>query len=115
MNKIKTILFLLVCIFTVSCVKEKRENTYNNQEDRIDQYIRKNMYKKSTVDGKEVTDTLLVVYRGGSSRLVTQEGIGEELQPDGTVSFYYAGYTFSSSKGTLFATNHPETAENAAA
>ena len=111
MNKIKSLLILLLCISTVSCVKEKREAIYNSQEDKIDQYIAKNMYVKNIVDGKEVTDTLRVVYRGGSSRLITQEGIGEELKSDGTVSIYYAGYTFSGSKGTLFITNHEETGE----
>ena len=111
MNKIRSLLILLLCICSVSCVKEKREATYNSQEEKIDQYINKNMYRKSIVNGKEVTDTLTVVYRGGSSRLVTQEGAGEELRTDGTVSIYYAGYTFSGSKGTLFATNHQETGE----
>ena len=112
MNRLQHILAaLLICVSTTSCVKEKRETTYNNQEDKIDQYITKNMYQKSIVDGKEIIDTLNVVYRGGSSRLVTQEGNGEELKANGTVSIYYAGYTFNSSKGTLFATNHKETGE----
>ena len=111
MNKILHILLLALCLSAISCVKEKREAIFNSQEDKIDQSISKNMYKKSTVDGKEVIDTLKVVYRGGSSRLVIQEGIGEELKADGTVSIYYAGYTFNSSKGSLFVTNHKETGE----
>ena len=111
MSKIQSILLIFLCMATMSCMKEKRETTYNTQEDKIDQYIAKNMYNTHVVDGKEVTDTLRVVYRGGSSLLVTQEGINEELKSDGTVSFYYAGYTFSGSKGTLFATNHKETGE----
>lgn len=111
MNKIQTILIVFLCLTAVSCVKEKREATYNSQEEKIDQYITKNMYKKSVVDGKEITDTLTVAYRGGSTRLVTQEGNGEKLKADGIVSFYYAAYTFTSSKGTLFATNHQETGE----
>ena len=77
MNKIQTILIVFLCLTAVSCVKEKREATYNSQEEKIDQYITKNMYKKSVVDGKEITDTLTVAYRGGSTRLVTQEGNGE--------------------------------------
>ena len=40
---------LVICLCSVSCVKEKLENTYNNQEDKIDQYIEKNRYKKGTV------------------------------------------------------------------
>ena len=115
MNKFKTIILLTICILTASCVKEKREATYNNQEDKIDQYISKNMYVKHTVDGVQKEDTLNVVYRGGSSRLITQEGIGEALKPNGTVSFYYAGYTFSGSKSytNMFATNREATASEA--
>jgi FKBP-type peptidyl-prolyl cis-trans isomerase len=91
-----------------SCLKEKRESIYTGQESKIDQYISSNMYVK----GENGQDTLRVVYSGGSNRLVLQEGDGEELKADGTVSFYYAGYTFSGSKTTanLFATNHEETA-----
>lgn len=112
MNKIKTILLICICLASVSCLKEKREATYNSQESKIDQYISSNMYVKTTEDGKTETDTLRVVYNGGSSRLVIKEGIGEELKPNGTVSFYYAGYSFSGSKNYsyMFATNHEQTA-----
>lgn len=115
MNKIQILLFMLLCISTVACVKEKRETTYNNQEDKIDQYIKNNMYVNHTVDGVQTKDTLGVVFRGGSSRLILQEGIGEELKPDGTVSIYYAGYTFSGSKSysNMFATNREATASEA--
>ncbi|MBR5301047.1 MAG: FKBP-type peptidyl-prolyl cis-trans isomerase [Bacteroidales bacterium] len=59
------------------------------------------------------TDSLRVVYHNGSTRLVWEEGTGPMLDPDGSVSFYYAGYTFSGSinKQNLFVTNHQETAE----
>ena len=96
-----------------SCVKEKLETTYNRQEDQIDKYIASNMYVKHTEDGQTRTDTLEVVYNGGSSRLILEEGTGEKLTDKGTVSFYYAGYTFTGSKpstATLFTTNHQETA-----
>lgn len=98
-----------------SCLKEKREATYNSQEDKIDKYITSNMYVKYTEEGQSKTDTLKVVYHGGSSRLVVTEGNGEMLQDDGTVSFYYAGYTFTGSKSysNLFTTNHKETADAA--
>ena len=109
MNKIKTILLICVCLASVSCLKEKREATYNNQESKIDQYISKNKYFTTTVAGKQEIDSLRVVYNGGTSRLVTQEGTGEMLKPNGTVSFYYAGYIFTGSKN-LFATNHQQTA-----
>lgn len=128
---------LVICICSVSCVKEKLENTYNNQEDKIDQYIEKNRYQKGTVkvpsrdpetgeiqlDGNgqpvmkdsTVTDTLRVVYNSGSTRLVTKEGEGEELKSNGSVAFYYAGYVFSSgiNSSNLFSTNHQETAASA--
>lgn len=98
----------MLLIMAVSCLKEKREETYTNQESKIDQYISSKMYPK----GENGTDTLRVVYNGGSSRLVLKEGDGDELTSDGTVSFYYAGYTFSGGKSSsgLFATNHKETA-----
>lgn len=114
--KLKTlVLATLAFISLTSCVKEKLENIYNNQEDRIDQYIEKNRYVKTTVDGVSVNDTLRVVYNGGSTRLVTKEGEGEELKSNGMIAFYYAGYTFngSISNSNLFTTNHLETATSA--
>ena len=60
------------------------------------------------------TDSLRVVYNNGSTRLVWDEGTGPMLEPNGSISFYYAGYTFSGSieKRNLFVTNHQETAES---
>lgn len=112
MNRIYHIISLsLLCIASLSCVKEKREATYISQESKIDQYITSNM----VVNGDQGPDTLRVVYSGGANRLVRQEGIGEELRANGTVAFYYAGYTFTSGKSAsnLFATNHEETANAA--
>ena len=105
--------FMLLCLAGTSCVKAKLEVTYNNQEDKIDQYITKNMYvTRTTEEGSTTTDTLRVVYNGGANRLVTKEGSGEELREDGTIEFYYAGYVFSGSKSAsnLFITNHEATA-----
>ena len=94
--KLKTLVSATLAVISLtSCVKEKLENTYNNQEDRIDQFIEKNRYVKTTVDGVAKTDTLRVVYNGGSTRLVTKEGEGEELKSNGVVALYYAGYTFN--------------------
>ena len=61
------------------------------------------------------TDTLRVVYNNGSTRLVYTEGTGEELNAEGTVAFYYAGYTFNGSynKSNLFVTNDEDTAKDA--
>lgn len=137
--KLSTHIFILlaVCLLSISCIKEKLENTYNNQEDKIDQYIEKNRYQKNVVKvpkrdpetgeiltdengepemkDSTVTDTLRVIYNNGSARLVTKEGEGEELKSNGSVAFYYAGYVFSSgiSSSNLFSTNHQETAANA--
>jgi FKBP-type peptidyl-prolyl cis-trans isomerase len=111
--KHKFIISALAAIYlvNVSCVKEKLADTYNKQEDKIDQYIEKNRYVKN---GGE-TDTLNVYYNGGAARLVTKEGEGEELTGTGSVAFYYAGYTFSGSisASNLFSTNHRQTAESA--
>ena len=59
------------------------------------------------------TDSLRVVYHNGSTRLVREEGSGPMLDPGGSISFYYAGYTFPGSidKKNLFVTNHQATAE----
>lgn len=112
MNRPIRFIFLAISfIVASSCLKEKREVTYNNQESKIDQYISNNMYRKNDAGG---TDTLRVVYRGGASRLVTKEGHSDvELKSGGTVSFYYAGYTFTNNKSysNLFTTNHEQTAE----
>ena len=112
----RNIVIAMSVLALTSCLKEKRETIYNSQEDKIDKYITSNMYKTYTEDGESKTDTLRVVYNGGSNRLVLQEGTGtEELKANGTVSFYYAGYTFSGNKSysNLFVTNHRETADAA--
>ena len=111
MNRLKYIIVVLICLISISCMKEKREATYTSQESKIDQYIS----SKRPVRGENGTDSLRVEYYGGASRLILEEGDGEELQPGGMVSFYYAGYTFTSSisASNLFATNHAETAASA--
>lgn len=115
-----------------SCVKDKLEETYSRQETQIDTYLTRNRVvkrdsiqiiitpnaddptKNDTTKLKvEWEDTLDVVYNNGAARLIKTEGTGPELTENGAVSFYYAGYIFSSSPSTLFATNHRETAEGA--
>lgn len=111
--KIKTLAAATAAlVISASCVKEQLETTYNKQEDQIDKYITKNM---TVSDGEGGTDTLRVVRNGGSNRLVTTEGSGEELDADGYVGFYYAGYTFNGSVSAsgMFVTNHQATAEQA--
>lgn len=104
------ILLASLAIWGTSCIKEKLEVTYNNQETKIDQYINSNKYTDSSK-----SDSLRVVYNGGTSRLVMTEGTGEELAKNGTVAFYYAGYIFSGNKSNanLFMTNHEDTAKSA--
>ena len=100
---IKILILSVFCIAGISCVKEKLEEGYNKQESQIDSYIIKNK-----------ADTMRVVYNSGSSRLVKVEGEGPELESNGSVSFYYAGYRFTGNidKNNLFVTNHQQTAES---
>ena len=101
-NSIKIFAAILILSLT-SCMGSKLEQTYNNQESRIDSYI--------SGKGEEYRS----VRNGGANRLVLKEGEGEALKKNGSVSFYYAGYTFSGSfsSSNLFVTNHKETAEQA--
>lgn len=100
------ILLLAVLFSATSCIKEKLEETYNKQEEQIDKYISSALQK---------SDTYTVTYNDGSSRLTTLAGEGESLSSSGSVSFYYAGFTFngSLSSANLFGTNHQSTAEQA--
>jgi FKBP-type peptidyl-prolyl cis-trans isomerase len=99
MNRI--IITILCMLAFSSCVKSKLEVTYNSQESKIESYI------------ASKGDTYRSTRNGGANRLVLKEGEGEELQRNGFVSFYYAGYKFtgSFSSGNLFVTNHQATAE----
>ena len=110
-RNLKYIFIVLILVFAgTSCMKEKLEMTYTNQESKIDQYINSNKYTDNTK-----TDSLRVVYNGGSARLVLKEGAGEELNANGTAAIYYAGYVFNGnkSKTNLFITNHEDTAKGA--
>lgn len=130
--KIRLILLTLICIIAGSCMKDKLETTYSKQETQIDAYITKNMVVKRDSTQMTVTpnaddpakndttytkvqwdDTLRVEYNKGAARLVKKEGTGERLSESGAVSFYYAGYIFTSQPSTLFATNNEETAKGA--
>jgi len=97
-------MLLLAMTAASSCMKEKLEESYNKQEEQIDKYITGELDKN---------ETYTVAYNDGSARLTTKAGEGPELSSDGSVSFYYAGYTFNGSIAStgLFVTNHQETAE----
>ena len=101
-NTIKIFAAVLILTLT-SCMGSKLEQTYNNQESRIDSYI----------SGKG--EGYRSVRNGGANRLILKEGEGEALEKSGSVSFYYVGYTFSGSfsSSNLFVTNHRETAGQA--
>lgn len=100
------ILLFAVLLSATSCIKEKLEETYNKQEEQIDKYIDGALQKNESYE---------VTYNDGSSRLTTLAGDGPELSSSGSVSFYYAGYTFNGSLNAsgLFSTNHQSTAEQA--
>ena len=107
--KIKSadILFiLLICMAASSCVKEKLEFTYNKQEDSINKYIESALAKD---------EKCTAVNNGGSNRLTLVQGEGEELKADGSLTFYYAGYTFSGSvsPSNMFTTNREASANDA--
>ncbi len=108
MSRMKIIVMLLAAAaISCSCIKEKLEESYNKQEEQIDKYIS---------GALEKNESYKVTYNGGSSRMTTLAGEGPELSSKGSVSFYYAGYTFSGSSlsaSNLFGTNHQTTAEGA--
>ena len=95
MKKILIIALLLVGL--ASCDKQDRENTYINQEARIDSYL------------SSVGDEYRIVRNNGSNRVILTEGSSvDSLEVGDSLYFFYSGYTFSSSKGFLFATNMGE-------
>ena len=113
MNSIRLIAAVTsICLLAASCVKEQLEVTYNKQETQIEKYITQNMTIRNDEGG---TDTLRVVRNGGSNRLVTVEGTGDELKEGSHVGFWYAGYVFNGnvSASNMFTTNHMATAEQA--
>lgn len=127
MKRIKIAALLAVTLAAASCMKVKLEESYAKQEKQIDTYFAKNNTVKHTetievldpetgemtTKDTTITDTLRIVYNHGSARLVKVEGEGPELKSTGAVSFYYAGYVFTSSPARQpFATNRKETAED---
>ena len=105
-NRLAILMVFLAGMVSVSCVKEKLELTYNNQEASISKYIESAL-------GKDEKCT--VVNNGGSNRLTLVQGEGEELKANGSLTFYYAGYTFSGSvsPANMFTTNREASANDA--
>ncbi len=107
MRRIRMALQLLTAALAFSsCIKEKLEETYNKQAEQIDKYVSSE---------KEKNEAYSVAYNEGSVRLTKVAGEGPALAENGSVSLYYAGYTFSGSlsSSNMFGTNHQETAEGA--
>ena len=107
MNKITKVLMLFIAfVASTSCINEKLEVTYNKQEDNISKYIDNALGKNS-----EAT----FVRNGGSNRLISVQGEGEELLSDGNITFYYAGYIFDGSvnPSKMFTTNRLLSANDA--
>ena len=130
--KSKIVILLAICLAAGSCVKEKLETFYSKQDTQIDAYMTKARVVKRDSIKLEITpnaddptkndttkvkveweDSLDVIYNKGSVRLIKTEGSGPALEEGGSVSFYFAGYVFTSNPSSLFATNHQETAAGA--
>ena len=105
-NRFAILLLLMAGMISVSCVKEKLELTYTKQEDSINKYIEAALSKD---------ENCTTVNNGGSNRLTLVQGEGEELKPEGSLTFYYAGYTFSGSvnPSDMFTTNREASANDA--
>ena len=93
-----------------SCVKQSVQSAYDKQETNIAGFV-----TAQTTADPDAT----VTYKDGVTRIVLHDTLSREglmadtLSAGGSVSFYYAGYTLTSSRIThsnLFATNHRETA-----
>ena len=103
MKTIRTIVLLTIfLVLGTSCMKEKLIETYNKQEESIDKYV-----------SNSLKDEVRVTYNNGAARLTLKEGEGEELKADGSIAFYYAGFTFKGSIAAagMFGTNHEPTAQ----
>ena len=97
-----------------ACNKQSVQLAYDKQETNIAKFVEAQL---------KADTTATVTYKDGTVRVVLHDTLRREglladtLRAGGTVSFYYAGYTLSSSAsvsaGNLFATNHRNTADAA--
>lgn len=96
----KRVIAILAIVFLASaCAKEDRNNRIVDQEESIDRYI-------TSLEG------VRIARNGGSNRIVYIEGTGKDsLAAGDSIKFYYAGYMFANGKGSLFATNNPQIAQ----
>ena len=100
-------ILLAALIPAAACTKQQVQSYYDKQQTNIEDFV-KNAKKVRTV------------YKDKSIRIVLSEKevpegtVPDSLAANGTVSFYYAGYTLSGksiSASSLFATNCKEWAE----
>lgn len=107
MKKLAIITLGIIWFLASSCEKKQMETAYEKQESNIQAIV--NSLTKANADA--TTD-----YNNGSVRVTTVHGEGQELQEDGAVSFYYAGFIITSSSlsnSNLFATNYDTFASSA--
>lgn len=104
MKNLVKILLLSFVLFVFGCSKSDIETQYANQETRIESFLNAQL---------SANPEAYTVSNGGVERLVLVEGSGAELESNGTVSFYWAGYVMNGNNLTsnnLFATNVEELA-----
>lgn len=129
----RNIISLSFCLALLAsaCTKASDEQTYVKQDTLIDKYVRSLIAPCDTLsleetDGvtvlvvdkvkDELHERIQVTYSGGSTRVTLTEGEGDALLRRGSVTFFYAGFDFSSgtlSNGSLFVTNNKEFADGA--
>lgn len=106
MKRISIYIITVICLICSSCVKEKLETIYNQQEDQINNYIEAALKKDTTYTSVNIE---------GANRLTYVHGEGEELDADGSITFYHAGYVFTGSitAKNMFITNNKTSADDA--
>ena len=111
MNRLLTALAAAAALW--GCTSQNIETSFANQESRIDAYINNLTLQIKDQDGNVIEERKPeVVHHKGSNRVIINDGEGEALSAGGSVTFFYAGYVFTSSPSSLFATHHKETAES---
>ena len=129
MNRIIKIAAAVTALVLSGCT-QSLENTYSNQESRIDSFLestQKKIYDSAppeAAEGEEGYDEYMaylelldmglgqITYNRNSNRLTLYPGTGEALSSSGKAVIYYALYTFNGniSAGNLVFTNHEGTA-----
>lgn len=98
---------VISAVALLSCTKESIKTMYSTQEGWIESFLSSQT---------SALENARIVSNKGSQRLVVSEGQGQELDKDGTISFYYAGYVLKGSTisaANMFATNNEDIAKAA--